>query len=617
MLHNISKIFVPLHPMKDIIQLLPDSVANQIAAGEVVQRPASVVKELIENAVDAGATKIDLLVVDAGKTSIQVIDNGKGMTETDARMSFERHATSKIRQAADLFDLHTMGFRGEALASIAAVATVELRTRTEDDQVGTCLAISGSKVEQQEPVSCPKGSNFQVKNLFFNVPARRRFLKQNSTELNNIVAAFEKIVLVNPAISFTFHSNGTEVYNLPAAGLRQRIIDVMGKRVDQSLLPINVDTTLVKITGFVGKPESAKKKGASQFFFVNNRYMRHPFFHKAVMTAYERLIPAGDQIPYYIYMDVDPNDIDVNIHPTKTEIKFDNEHSIWQILLAGVKSALGTFCEMPELNFTQETQIDIPVYNPVRQSPVQTSRAGSSYNPFAESEPQHEQVPMHWDKLYDVVSNRKEDAETSLFDTLDALDAEVSMCSEKSPQHYQYKGRFIMTAVKSGLMIVDQHRAHVRILYEELLKQKHHQDVNTQKVLFPEIIEFNQSEAILFEKMEEEIAAMGFDIMNLGKGSYSVNGIPAGLKEVNPSILLQDIVNAAKEGHADMKGEMYNSLCLTIARSSAVTIGQVLSNEEMEMIINKLFSCENSNYAPDGKQIFYILPQADIENVLK
>lgn len=319
--------------MSDVIQLLPDSVANQIAAGEVIQRPASVVKELVENAIDAGATHVNVLVTDAGRTSIQVIDDGKGMSETDARMSFERHATSKIRSAADLFSLHTMGFRGEALASIAAVAHVELKTRRQEDEVGTHLSVSGSRYDSQQPCSCPVGSNFMVDNLFYNVPARRKFLKSNTTELNNIIASFERIVLVNPSVAFSLHSNGTELFNLKPGGLRQRIVDVFGKRINQSLLPVDVDTSLCKIHGFVGKPESARKKGVHQYFFVNDRYMKHPYFHKAVMSAFERLVPAGEQVPYFIYFEVPAENIDVNIHPTKTEIKFDNEQAICRFSL--------------------------------------------------------------------------------------------------------------------------------------------------------------------------------------------------------------------------------------------------------------------------------------------
>ena len=335
--------------MSDVIHLLPDSVANQIAAGEVIQRPASVIKELVENAVDAGAKTIHVVVVDAGRTSIQVIDDGKGMSETDARLSFERHATSKIAQADDLFALHTMGFRGEALASIAAVAHVELHTRREEDEVGTRILIAGSKVVSQEPVSCPVGSNFKVENLFFNVPARRKFLKSNATELSNILTAFERIVLVYPDIHFTLHHNGTEMLNLKAGSLRQRISDVFGRQYSQDLLPVEVRTAMCSLTGFVSKPEGARKKSGHDYFFVNGRYMKHPYFHKAVITAYDRLIPEGMQVPYFLYFEVEPADIDVNIHPTKTEIKFENEQAIWQILTAAVRDALGKFCEVPAI----------------------------------------------------------------------------------------------------------------------------------------------------------------------------------------------------------------------------------------------------------------------------
>ena len=356
--------------MNDIIQLLPDSVANQIAAGEVIQRPASVIKELVENSIDAGATLINVVCVDSGRTSIQVTDNGKGMSETDARLSFERHATSKIRQADDLFNLHTMGFRGEALASIAAVAQVELRTRRPDDDLGTALSIAGSRFVSQEPVQCPVGCNFTISNLFYNVPVRRKFLKSNTTELNNIVTAFERIALVYPDVAFTLYNNQTELYNLKAGGLRQRIVDVIGKKINQHLLPIDIDTTMCKISGFVGKPESARKKGVRQFFFVNGRYMKHPYFHKAIMTAYERLVPEGEQIPYFIYFTVNPTDIDVNIHPTKTEIKFENEQTVWQILTAAVRDAVGMFSDVTAIEFDTEGKPDIPALGTMPQTGV-------------------------------------------------------------------------------------------------------------------------------------------------------------------------------------------------------------------------------------------------------
>ena len=377
--------------MSDVIQLLPDSVANQIAAGEVIQRPASVIKELVENAVDAGAHTINVLIVDAGRTSIQVIDDGCGMSETDARLAFERHATSKIRQADDLFSLHTMGFRGEALPSIAAVAQIELRTRRQEDEIGTCLTMSASRVENQEPCSCSVGSSFTISNLFFNVPARRKFLKSNATELNNILTAFERIVLVYPDIHFTIHSNGQELMNLKAGSLRQRIADIYGRRYGQELLPVNVETALCKITGFTAKPETARRKGAHEYFFVNGRFMKHPYFHKAVMQAYDRLIPDGTHVPYFIYFEVSPSAIDVNIHPTKTEIKFENEQAIWQILLAAVREALGRFNAVPTIDFdTEGRPADIPVFNPLdtsRQTPLQapTVKVDPTFNPFRTS----------------------------------------------------------------------------------------------------------------------------------------------------------------------------------------------------------------------------------------
>lgn len=462
--------------MSDIIQLLPDSVANQIAAGEVIQRPASVVKELVENSIDAGATHINVLVVDSGRTSIQVIDDGKGMSETDARMSFERHATSKIRNASDLFSLHTMGFRGEALASIAAVAHIELKTRRPEDEIGTHLSVSGSRFDDQQPCSCPVGSNFMVDNLFYNVPARRKFLKSNSTELNNIITAFERIVLVNPSVTFSLHSNGNELFNLKNGGLRQRIVDVFGKKINQTLLPVDVDTTLCKIHGFVGKPESARKKGVHQFFFVNGRYMKHPYFHKAVMSAFERLVPVGEQVPYFLYFDVPAENIDVNIHPTKTEIKFDNEQAIWQILSAAVKDCVGMFNDVTAIDFDTQDRPDIPVFDDGGDLPMPKVQYNPSYNPFEEmSSPRKSSAPAGWEQLYENLKPADDDVAPGLFDEEPKADepapsAEHNEIAEKSPAHYQYKGRYIMTAVKSGLMIIDQHRAHVRILSRNICR---------------------------------------------------------------------------------------------------------------------------------------------------
>lgn len=609
--------------MSDIIQLLPDSVANQIAAGEVIQRPASVIKELVENSVDAGATRIDVAVVDAGRTSILVIDDGKGMSETDARLSFERHATSKIRQADDLFDLHTMGFRGEALASIAAVAQVTLKSRLATEEVGTQLVISGSKIESQEPCSCPQGSSFSINNLFYNVPARRKFLKSNSTELNNILTAFERIVLVNPQITFTLQSNGTELMNLRAANIRQRIIDVFGKRLNQDLLPVNVDTTMCKITGFVGKPESARKKGAHQFFFVNDRYMKHPYFNKAVMTAFERMVPQGEQVPYFLYFTVAPSDIDVNIHPTKTEIKFENEQAIWQILSAAVKESLGMYNDVPTIDFDTEDKPDIPVYNP-EMFPKATAPKISvdpNYNPFkahgGSGSRTSAPVDQHWEDLYEGLSDAPQDEEPDLFESLQTEESgQTNIIAEKSPTHYQYKGKYIMTAVKSGLMIIDQHRAHVRVLYEQYLAQLAAHENHSQKVLFPEVVQFPASDDVILNKLLPQVKAFGFELEDLGRGSYAVNAVPVGLDGLNPVSLIRDMVEAAKESGASAIDEINKSLALSMARAAAIPVGQVLGNDEMEGLVNNLFGCSNVNYTPDGKNVLCILQQREIEQLL-
>lgn len=612
--------------MSDIIQLLPDSVANQIAAGEVIQRPASVIKELVENSVDAGAKNIDVAVVDAGRTSIQVIDDGKGMSETDARLAFERHATSKIRQAEDLFNLHTNGFRGEALASIAAVAQVVLKSRQEGEEVGTQLSISGSRFEGQEACSSSVGSVFSVNNLFYNVPARRKFLKSNSTELNNILTAFERIVLVNPQIAFTLHSNNTELFNLKAGNLRQRIIDVFGKRINQDLLPVNVETTMCKISGFVGKPESARKKGAHQLFFVNGRYMKHPYFNKAVMTAYDRLVPQGEQVPYFLYFDVNPNDIDVNIHPTKTEIKFENEQAIWQILMAAVKESIGMFNDVPSIDFDTEDKPDIPVYNPdvVSSASAPKISLNPHYNPFKSSPSSGKPtavkpVDEQWEQLYEGLNNQDSvEREADIFESESEteINTSQSILAEKSPAHYQYKGKYVMTAVKSGLMIIDQHRAHVRVLYERYLEQIQQQTSHSQKVLFPEVLQFPVSDEVILEKLLPEMSKMGFELDNLGGGSYAVNAIPTGLDGVNPLHLVQDMVFSAKEKGVKALDEVHQSLALTLARNAAIPQGQVLSNEEMETLVNDLFACSNVNYTPDGKNVLCILKQQEIEHLL-
>jgi DNA mismatch repair protein MutL len=602
--------------MSDVIQLLPDSVANQIAAGEVIQRPASVIKELVENAVDAGAHTINVLIVDAGRTSIQVIDDGCGMSETDARLAFERHATSKIRQADDLFSLHTMGFRGEALPSIAAVAQIELRTRRQEDEIGTCLTMSASRVESQEPCSCSVGSSFTISNLFFNVPARRKFLKSNATELNNILTAFERIVLVYPDIHFTIHSNGQELMNLKAGSLRQRIADIYGRRYGQELLPVNVETALCKITGFTAKPETARRKGAHEYFFVNGRFMKHPYFHKAVMQAYDRLIPDGTHVPYFIYFDVSPSTIDVNIHPTKTEIKFENEQAIWQILSAAVKDAIGQFCEIPQIDFDTVGRPDIPAYNPDRSQSAPRNPA-PQYNPFYN--PFKEKATKNWEQLYEGLPQQQPTDEMSLFETNTGSPQQSGEqpieLTDFSPSHYQYKGQYIMTAVKSGLMIIDQYRADVRIRYERYKRQLSDSPSQSQRLLFPEVLEMAPSDAALMDDLLPLLTAVGFDLSPLGPASFAINGVPAGIEGLNPTRLIQDIVTSAAPASHDTLA-LNDEVALGLARHAAIPYGQQLSNEEMDTIVNDLFACDNVNYTPDGHPILCILPQHDIEQLL-
>ena len=610
----------------DIIHLLPDSVANQIAAGEVIQRPASVIKELMENAVDAGAMNVDVLVVDAGRTSIQVIDDGKGMSETDARLAFERHATSKILKADDLFSLHTMGFRGEALPSIAAVAQVRLLTRTIDHELGTELSIEGSRVVSQEPCSCPVGANFEVRNLFFNVPARRKFLKSNQTELNNIIQEFERIVLVNPSVSFTLSHNGVLVTKLPASSLRQRIANVFGKRINEQLLSVDVETSLVHLYGYVGKPDSARKKTSYQYLFVNGRYMRHPYFHKAVMEAYEQLIPAGDQIPYFLYFQVNPACIDVNIHPTKTEIKFENEAAIWQIVIAAIREALGRFNAVPTIDFDVEGRPEIPAFD---RQPASSGTSAprvevdTSFNPFTHNAESgsYNRTPVDWDKLYAGVSKAGQgvgqDAEAadeflkvdSQPSHQDLYEGQIDQKIETSGEYFQLKGQYILASAVSGIMVIEQHRAHMRVLYDRYRSQMEGKPVSCQGLLFPEVLQFSIADAMLLEEMTDELHALGFDVTPLGQGSFSLNGIPMGLDGLDPKQVLSNMVESAKETSSGIENEIQHRLALTLARSTSIPVGQVLSQQEMSDLLQSLFACQESVYGPDGKTIIAVLKQ--------
>lgn len=591
----------------DIIHLLPDSVANQIAAGEVVQRPASVIKELMENAVDAGASAVDVLVQDAGRTSIQVIDDGKGMSETDARMAFERHATSKIAKAEDLFTLYTMGFRGEALPSIAAVSQVRLTTRTANQDLGVQLSLEGSKLVGQEVCSCPVGANFEVSNLFFNVPARRKFLKSNQTELNNIIQEFERIALVNPGVAFTLSSNGNRLMQLSAGSPLQRIVAIFGKRLSEQLLPVQVETSLVKISGYVGKPESARKKGASQYLFVNGRFMRHPRFHYAVMEAFSHLIPEGNQVPYFIYFEVSPASIDVNIHPTKTEIKFENEQEIWSILLAAVRDALGKFNAVPTIDFDVEGRPDIPAFQSGGYGEVKAPRVqvNTSFNPFSKHS-ESQKSTRQWEKLYEqatAASVQSEPRSEMLFPESD----------ERSTQHFQYKGQYILTAVQSGLMIVDQRRAHIRILYERYLAQMKEHDAATQGLLFPELLELSPSDAALLSSMLDDVRSLGFDIVPLGGSTFSVVGTPSG--QINPLAVVQQMIETVKMQDSVGSDALHHRLALVLAQHNAIEVGEVLTPVQMETLIGDLFSCDNPNLSPNGQSVLTILRQEAMDKM--
>ena len=613
----------------DIIQLLPDSVANQIAAGEVIQRPSSVVKELVENSIDAGATEITIIIKDAGRTLVQIIDNGKGMSMTDARLSFERHATSKIKSSTDLFALNTMGFRGEALASIAAIAHVELRTRRAEDEVGTQITIAASKVESQEPVSTPVGANFSVKDIFYNVPARRKFLKSNQVEFSNILTEFERIAIANPQIAFTLCHNGVEVYKLHSTNLLQRIVSLFGKTMNTQMLPIDVKTTLATITGFVGKPENARKRGAQQFFFVNGRYMRHPYFHKAVMNAYEDIIPVGEMPNYVIKFEVEPSTIDVNIHPTKTEIKFENEQHLWPILSSAVKEALGKFSAVPSIDFDTDDAPEIPIFNPekpVRQPQVSytpgynpfkntvvskvSSDWGKLYNDFESATPSKSDFDVKPDEDMFVSQDRVEDSREQSFILPEPASSAVG-------NYMQIKGRYIVTSIKSGMVLVDQHRAHTRILYEKYIANINKNTQPVQRILFPEIIQLSPTQTEILSAIESELSAVGFEISNLGGGSFSVTGVPEGSEGLNYQELLHKFIDIATETGTTDTTLFKKQMAQTLAESAAIPYGQALTAEEMEYLTQELFKLTEANYTPAGKPTLTCIANDEIEKRFK
>jgi DNA mismatch repair protein MutL len=598
--------------MVDVIKLLPDSVANQIAAGEVIQRPASVVKELMENSVDAGGKNIRVIIKDSGKTLIQVIDDGSGMTETDARLSFERHATSKITSAQDLFAIRTKGFRGEALASIAAVAMVELKTRREESDTGILVVINGSRVETQEPCSCPKGSSFAVKNLFFNIPARRKFLKSDNTEIRHIVNEFQKIVLAHPDIRFSLYHNDNEIYNLVAGNARQRIIAVFGRQINQDLITLETETSLIIIKGFIGKPENARRTYGEQFFFVNNRYMKHPYFHKAVVEAYQNILPVEAVPSYFIFMEADPASIDINIHPTKTEIKFEDERAIWQILMASVREALGRFNIVPSIDFENEALIDIPVMSSSNRMPEQPNiEINTNYNPFDREERLPDRSGLvdrferenvaNWEKLYSSFEKENENPN------------KPEMIRESQRKFFQVKNKYLACPVKSGLMLIDQKRAHERVLFERYLDCLSNNRAVSQSDMFPLSAELNPSDYFILKEIEGELELLGFRFKHAGKNKIVITGRPSGGDSANPLEMLDILLEEYKTTQGGPTQGEKERVASAMAGASAIPYGKVLSHNEMEDLFDSLFACQAPNYSPKGKPVIIIITLEDLD----
>ena len=593
--------------MTDIIHLLPDSVANQIAAGEVIQRPASCLKELVENSLDAGATHIRVLVRDGGRTLLQVIDNGKGMSPTDARMAFERHATSKIQKAADLFELHTMGFRGEALASICAVAHVEVLTRRPEDEIGTRLEIAGSEVITQEMTQCPVGTNMRVKNLFYNVPARRKFLKTDQTELRNLIAEYNRIVLVNPQVQFTFVNNDEIISELPISSAKQRIEAVFGhssKPFTSQLVDIQTNTELVNIYGFVGKPEAANKN-SQQYMFVNGRYMRHPYFHKALMTAYSGLLTSEHTPSYFIYFEISPDAIDVNIHPTKTEIKFADEQAIFQILLATIREALGKFNVAPSLDFSSETHLEMPQVTSMPSAiPVPHLQVDPSYNPFKKTSTPATHTPSkNWDVLYKESANICENEFQYAF-------------ADKIPQNtpiFQWQNKYIILPSESGLMMVHQHRAHVAILYKELLQLLKKQQGMSQALLFPEILELTENDMQTLQAMQEDLQAIGFGLDQFSPNSYSVTAVPMQLGQNNPCETLLQVIHQVQDNGGTAAQQWQENMALALADKMAIPMGKTLSEMEMRDLLKRLMEQHPARFLNNGQTIITILTHEEIQ----
>ena len=625
--------------MPDIIQLLPDSVANQIAAGEVIQRPASVVKELVENSIDAGATTVTINIKDSGRTLIQVIDNGKGMSPTDARMSFERHATSKIREANDLFAIRTMGFRGEALASIAGVADVEVRTRLHGEELGTYIHILGSAIQKQEADHCAEGTNFSVKNIFFNIPARRKFLKSNSSELKYIITEVQRIALANPELAISLYHNNSVIYNLPSENVRKRIVSLFSRTMNQNLIPVDTTTSVINISGFIGQPKFAKKSMGEQFFFVNGRFMKHPFFNRAVQQAYDRLLPAETFPSYFLYFEVDPATIDINIHPTKTEIKFEDERTAWHMIQASLREAMGKFNLMPSIDFDQSGAIDIPI-SPVHglNIPEPEIKANRYFNPFEQgsgadrdyaktTSPRDEQNLDNWQALYKGFERAGDldgqvPADHSIIpDEIGQEAVQQTFTNNDLPvienQNFlQFKNKYILTPVKSGLMVIDQRRAHERILFENFLRTIDNHLAISQRQLFPAQLELNAVDKEILIVLGEDLKSLGFEIRQGDNDTFFVDGIPASLSHLNPSDLVEKLIGDFKNRPVDVKEEIKEHLALLLSQSAAINYGVSLKQEEISELFNSLFACKTPNYSPSGKMVVSIVSFQDFEKLL-
>lgn len=613
--------------MSSIIQLLPDHVANQIAAGEVVQRPASVVKELLENAVDAKATDIKLILKDAGKSLIQVIDNGVGMSVTDSRLCFERHATSKIRQAEDLFSLHTKGFRGEALASIAAIAHVEMKTKQDQEELGIHIVVEGSKFVSQEPAVLPKGTSFAVKNLFFNIPARRNFLKSETVEQRHIVDEFQRVAMAHPTIHFTMYHNGSEMFNLPISNYRQRIVNIFSGKTNEKLVPVSEETEIVSLQGFVGKPEFAKKNRGEQFFFVNNRFIKSGYLHHAVMAAYEGLLKDGAQPSYFLYLDVPPHTIDINIHPTKTEIKFDDEHSLYAILRSSIKHSLGQFNVAPVLDFERDPNLDTPYDYQGKNAEYPTIQVDSNFNPFAETQPsksfsssssykKSEIAQPSWESLYVGLKQNTQEIAEMTFENEEAVTSslfEENDIEQEIKRTYQIHKKYIVSPIKSGMVIINQKRAHERVLYEEFLTNMTVQQASSQRLLFPLELFFSPNEIELVRELQLSLENLGFIFDAFAESSIVISGLPITITESKASIVLDDLLTDLQNGIVTDSFSQNDTIAKSMAKSLAVRTGTYLSEKEQENLVHNLFACKEPNVSPFQKPTFITMSVEDLD----